>query len=119
MSGGSVPRLAANWPTGRTGNCTTSAFPMAMPSTKPPNHSGGPERQPGPASPHQGDAGHFFELQVFRAPCERAMTTLRFDDLRQYSDLLHARSGEDLTVRFVEPRDAEPLQNYFRSLTTR
>ncbi|MBR1271776.1 GNAT family N-acetyltransferase [Bradyrhizobium sp. AUGA SZCCT0222] len=47
------------------------------------------------------------------------MTTMRFDDLRQYSDLLRARSGEALTVRFVEPRDAEALQNYFRSLTIR
>jgi len=47
------------------------------------------------------------------------MTTMRFDDLRQYSDMLRARSGEALTVRFVEPRDAEALQNYFRSLTTR
>ena len=47
------------------------------------------------------------------------MTTMRFDDLRQYSDLLRARSGEALTVRFVEPRDAEALQNYFRALTIR
>lgn len=47
------------------------------------------------------------------------MTTMRFDDLRQYSDVLRARSGEALTVRFVEPRDAEALQDYFRSLTTR
>lgn len=47
------------------------------------------------------------------------MTTMRFDDLKRYSDLLRARSGEALTVRFVEPRDAEPLQNYFRALTTR
>ncbi len=47
------------------------------------------------------------------------MTTMRFDDLRQYSDLLRAHSGAGLTVRFVEPRDAEALQNYFRSLTTR
>ncbi len=47
------------------------------------------------------------------------MTTLRFDDLRQYSDTLRSRSGEAVTVRFVEPRDAEPLQTYFRSLTTR
>jgi GNAT superfamily N-acetyltransferase len=47
------------------------------------------------------------------------MTTMRFGDLRQYSDKLRARSGEALTVRFVEPRDAESLQNYFRSLTTR
>jgi GNAT superfamily N-acetyltransferase len=47
------------------------------------------------------------------------MTALRFDDLRQYSDVLRSRSGNAVTVRFVEPRDAEELQNYFRSLTTR
>jgi RimJ/RimL family protein N-acetyltransferase len=47
------------------------------------------------------------------------MTTLRFDDLRQYSDVLHARHGHSVTVRFVEPRDAEALQEYFRSLSTR
>src|SRR6266567_6314021 len=47
------------------------------------------------------------------------MTALRFDDLRQYSDVLRARNGNALTVRFVEPRDAEELQNYFRSLSTR
>jgi RimJ/RimL family protein N-acetyltransferase len=47
------------------------------------------------------------------------MTTLRFDDLRQYSDVLRSRSGSPVTVRFVEPRDAEELQKYFRSLSTR
>ena len=47
------------------------------------------------------------------------MTTMRFDDLRQYSDVLRARDGSTVNVRFVEPRDAEPLQNYFRALTTR
>jgi GNAT superfamily N-acetyltransferase len=47
------------------------------------------------------------------------MTTLRLDDLRQYSDVLRSRHGEAVTVRFVEPRDAEALQDYFRSLTTR
>ena len=47
------------------------------------------------------------------------MTTMRLDDLRQYSDVLRARSGEAVTVRFVEPHDADALQNYFRSLTTR
>src|SRR6266404_8667760 len=46
------------------------------------------------------------------------MTTMRLDDLRQYSDVLRARNGEVVTVRFVEPRDAEALQNHFRSLTT-
>src|SRR5258707_9105065 len=47
------------------------------------------------------------------------MTTLRFDDLRQYSDTLRSRSGDAVNVRFLEPGDAEPLQAYFRSLTTR
>jgi GNAT superfamily N-acetyltransferase len=47
------------------------------------------------------------------------MTTMRFDDLKQYTDRLRSRSGQHVTVRFVEPRDAEPLQKYFRSLTTR
>jgi GNAT superfamily N-acetyltransferase len=47
------------------------------------------------------------------------MLKLRFDDLRQYSDTLRSRRGEAVTVRFVEPRDGEELQNYFRSLSTR
>ena len=47
------------------------------------------------------------------------MTALRFNDLRQHSDTLRLRSGKSLTVRFVEPGDAEALQAYFRSLTTR
>ena len=46
------------------------------------------------------------------------MTSFRLDDLSQYSDVLRSRSGTAVTVRFVEPRDAEALQNYFRSLTT-
>src|SRR5882757_3944773 len=49
----------------------------------------------------------------------RAMTTMRLDDLKQYSDELRTRSGNPVTVRFVEPRDAEELQNYFCSLSTR
>ena len=47
------------------------------------------------------------------------MTTRRLDDLKQHSDILRARSGEALTVRFVEPGDAEELQNYYRSLSAR
>jgi RimJ/RimL family protein N-acetyltransferase len=47
------------------------------------------------------------------------MSTLRLDDLKQYSDVLRARSGNPFTLRFVEPRDAEELQSYFRSLSTR
>ena len=47
------------------------------------------------------------------------MTTMRFDNLRQYSDVLRVRGGNAVTVRFVEPRDADALQGYFRALTTR
>jgi RimJ/RimL family protein N-acetyltransferase len=47
------------------------------------------------------------------------MTALRLDDLRQHSDILRLRSGQSLTLRFVEPDDAEALQGYFRSLTSR
>jgi RimJ/RimL family protein N-acetyltransferase len=47
------------------------------------------------------------------------MKTLRFDDLKQYSDVVRSRGGELVTVRFVEPGDAEELQNYYRSLSTR
>ena len=47
------------------------------------------------------------------------MTGFCFDDLRQYSDTLRSRSGDAVKVRFVEPRDAEPLRNYVRSLSTR
>jgi GNAT superfamily N-acetyltransferase len=39
------------------------------------------------------------------------------DHLEQYSDVLRARSGDLVTLRFAEPADAEPLQNYFRSLS--
>jgi GNAT superfamily N-acetyltransferase len=45
------------------------------------------------------------------------VTALRLKDLRQHSDILRLRSGKPLTVRFVEPQDAEALQNYFRSLS--
>ena len=47
------------------------------------------------------------------------MSSLRLDDLEQYSDVLRTRHGEALSLRFVEPRDTEELQHYFRSLTTR
>jgi RimJ/RimL family protein N-acetyltransferase len=47
------------------------------------------------------------------------MTALRFDDLRQHSDIVRLSSGKSLTVRFVEPQDAEILQDYFRSLSVR
>lgn len=47
------------------------------------------------------------------------MTALRINDLRQHSDVLRLRSDRPVTVRFVEPHDAEALQAYFRALSTR
>ena len=47
------------------------------------------------------------------------MTALRLDDLRQHSDVLRSKSGDAITVRFVEPRDADTIQNYFRGLSSR
>ena len=44
---------------------------------------------------------------------------MRIDDFKQYSDTLRTRNGEPVTLRFLEPGDAEELQNYFRSLSTR
>ena len=41
------------------------------------------------------------------------------EDLTRYSDSLRTREGTALTVRFAEPRDAEELQHYFRSLSAR
>ena len=45
------------------------------------------------------------------------MTALRPGNLRQYSDVLHLRSGQRLTLRFVEPGDADALQAYVRGLS--
>ncbi len=47
------------------------------------------------------------------------MSTLRLEDLKQFSDMLRTRDGMALNVRFVEPRDTDELQHYFRSLSTR
>jgi RimJ/RimL family protein N-acetyltransferase len=47
------------------------------------------------------------------------MIALRLNDLRQHSDTLRLRGGKSVTVRFVEPRDADALQAYFRGLTVR
>jgi GNAT superfamily N-acetyltransferase len=47
------------------------------------------------------------------------MTALHLEDLRQHSDILRLRNGKSVTVRFVEPDDADALQAYFRSLSVR
>lgn len=40
-------------------------------------------------------------------------------NLGRYTDVLRLRGGKTLTVRFVEPRDANALLTYFRSLSQR
>ena len=47
------------------------------------------------------------------------MAEFRLDDLREHSDVLRLESGAAVTVRFVEPRDAEAIQDYFRGLSAR
>ena len=47
------------------------------------------------------------------------MIAFRLNELRQHSDILRLRNGKPLMVRFAEPGDAEALQAYFRSLSTR
>ena len=37
------------------------------------------------------------------------MMGFQLNDLRQHSDILRTRAGQSLTVRFVEPGDAEAL----------
>src|SRR5882724_5205426 len=114
MSGGHVISLDASWPSGPTATCTMSACPGAMSCSRPQNRSGGRNCAAKPAPPHWRGAGDLFQNRR-----RRVMSSMRFDDLKQYSDVLRSRSDDAITVRFVEPRDAEELQNYFRSLTTR
>ena len=47
------------------------------------------------------------------------MTPLLPQILRQYADVLRLRTGEVVTVRFVEPGDVEPLRRYFGALSAR
>jgi GNAT superfamily N-acetyltransferase len=47
------------------------------------------------------------------------MIALRLNDIRQHSDILRLSNGKSLTMRFVEPQDADALQAYFRALTVR
>ena len=56
---------------------------------------------------------------VFSERMERVMIALGFDELRRHVDVLQLHTGMSLNLRFTEPRDAEQLQHYFRSLSTR
>jgi len=47
------------------------------------------------------------------------MLALTFQDVAQHADVLRVRSGQSITVRFVEPKDAAALQDYFRGLSSR
>lgn len=45
------------------------------------------------------------------------MTPLQPQELRRFADVLRLRTGAPMTVRFVEPGDAEPLRRYFEALS--
>jgi RimJ/RimL family protein N-acetyltransferase len=45
------------------------------------------------------------------------MTPLQSQILRQYADELRLRTGETVTIRFVEPGDVEPLRRYFEAMS--
>src|ERR1700743_3009920 len=49
---------------------------------------------------------------------EWAMLKLNLADLAQYSDVIHTRRGEAVTLRFVAPGEAEQLQAYVRGLSS-
>src|SRR5580704_12007948 len=91
-----------------------SAFPGATSPTKPKSRFGGLERRQAGVASRGGR-----QPPAFRNRRELAMIALRLNDLRQHSDTLRLRSGKSVTVRFVEPRDADALQAYFRGLTVR
>src|ERR1700756_1928332 len=95
----------------------TSACPGATWPTRPTNPSGGPDWPPGRRRLSTGAPAVPFSLRL--VPRARVMSTFRLEDLKQYSDTLRTRQGEALNVRFVEPRDTDELQHYFRSLSTR
>src|SRR5438128_9686574 len=110
-SGASATRRDASFPSGLNGTCTTSACPPPTSPTKSTSRSGGPDGRQPPAPPVHRGAGFLSQS------LERAMTALRFDDLRQHSNVLRSRSGEAITVRVAERRDADSIQNYFRGLS--
>src|SRR6478609_6190502 len=92
-----------------------SDFPGATSLSRPKNHFGGLDEQPGRRRLIRGTPGIVFSKANGSLP----MIALRLNELRQHSDIVRLRSGGSLMVRFVEPRDAEGLQGYFRSLSVR
>jgi RimJ/RimL family protein N-acetyltransferase len=78
---------------------------------RPKSRFGGLERGRAGAASMRG-AGQLFSGK-------RPMSTVRLDDLKQYSDVIRSTKGAALIVRFVEPGDAGTLQGYFRSLSVR
>lgn len=45
------------------------------------------------------------------------MIAIQLNSLAEHTDVLQLRDGKSLTVRFVEPGDADALQGFFRSLS--
>ena len=102
-----------NWRSGPTATCTTSAFPAATSCTRPKSRSGGLKRSLAGAASAEGRRPR---LSRPTGACHDRPSSRRSQAIFRRAA---ARNGKPVTVRFVEPRDAEELQNYFRSLSTR
>src|ERR1700733_12441567 len=93
----SIPGVNASgtggsWRNGASATCTMSGFPAATSSTRPKNRFGGLECSLAGAASKRGVGQPFSR--------EHTMSTLRLDDLKQYSDVLRARNGDAVKVRF-------------------
>src|ERR1700730_10520944 len=107
MSGLSAGASGLNWRGGMSVTCMTSVCRGAISLAKPKSRFAGRKAARAGAASWGAPAQN-----VLRNKRKPAMTTLRLDDLRQHQDVLRLRTGETLAVRFVEPRDAEALQDY-------
>src|SRR5262245_46212981 len=101
-SGISAISRAMNWRAGRSAICMILACRGAMSPPGSTSRSGGLDEPPRRHRSRDEGAG----VTVL----EWAMIKLNLADLDQYSDVLHTRRGEAVTLRFVTPDDAEELQ---------
>src|SRR5690349_6444462 len=110
ISGMSATATGVSSPTGPPVISTTLACPGPTLPMRLTNPSGGPDRPPSrrrliPGAP---------AVPYSSFTWARVMGTYRLEDLKQYSDTLRTWQGEALKLRFVEPRDTDELQHYFR-----
>src|SRR5690349_19792177 len=108
--GANATSRATNWRAGRSVICMTLACRGAMSPSRSTSRSGGLDEPPRRhRSADEGAGGPVLEW---------AMLKLNLGKLEQYSDVVHTRRGEAVTLRFATPDDAEELQAYIRGLSS-